>query len=132
MFRQRRPSAQATTGAKRMSCAVRGVAAPSGLRCQPLDPHNRLQRDAARATDSWTYIERVRETQQLSRRMVESFLTSFDILVTPTMACLPPLVGSWREGADKDPRMPVVNSYPMAVFTSLFNVPTGDLDPHPP
>ncbi len=87
-----------------------------------IEPHNRLQRDAARTIDSWAYAEGVQKTQQLSRRIVESFVASFDLLVTPTMACLPPPVGAWREGTDKDPRMAVVNSYPMAVFTSLFNV----------
>jgi amidase len=38
------------------------------------------------------------------------------------MACLPPPVGAWRAGVSDDPLMALVNSYPMAVFTSLFNV----------
>jgi amidase len=63
----------------------------------------------------------VRTTQHLSRRIVEDFVTSFDLLVTPTMACLPPPVGAWRTGSN-DPLMALHNSYPMAVFTSLFNV----------
>jgi amidase len=79
-------------------------------------------RDAARATDSWTYAEGVRTTQVLSRRIVEAFVTGFDLLVTPTMACLPPPIGAWRAGTDDDPLMALLNSYPMAVFTSLFNV----------
>jgi amidase len=87
-----------------------------------VEPHNRVLRDAARAVDSWAYVERVRKTQQLSRRIVEGFLDSFDLLVTPTMACLPPQVGAWRAGTDADPLMALFNSYPMAVFTSLFNV----------
>jgi amidase len=72
--------------------------------------------------DSWTYGEDVRRTQHLSRRMVDAFVTSFDLLVTPTMACLPPLIGAWRNGTDDNPLIAVMNSYPMAVFTSLFNV----------
>lgn len=87
-----------------------------------IEPHNRAMRDAARATDSWAYAEGVRKTQHLSRRITEGFLASFDLLVTPTMACLPPPVGAWRKGTDHEPLMAVVNSYPMAVFTSLFNV----------
>jgi amidase len=55
-----------------------------------VEPHNRALREAARAIDSWAYTEGVRKTQQLSRRIIEAFLTSFDLLVTPTMACLPP------------------------------------------
>src|SRR5262249_39263445 len=87
-----------------------------------IEPHNRVLRDAARAIDSWDYTEGVRKTQQLSRQIVEGFLASFDLLVTPTMACLPPPVGAWRAGTDADPLMALFNSYPMAVFTSLFNV----------
>jgi amidase len=87
-----------------------------------IEPNNRLRRDAARATDSWAYAEGVKKTQLLSRRIVEGFIGSFDLLVTPTMACLPPLVGAWRAGTDSDPQMAMVNSFPMGVFTSLFNV----------
>jgi amidase len=38
------------------------------------------------------------------------------------MACLPPPVGFWRTGLDENPLAALLNSYPMAVFTSLFNV----------
>jgi amidase len=87
-----------------------------------IEPHNRALREAARAIDSWAYVEGVRRTQQLSRGIVEGFGASFDMLVTPTMACLPPPIGAWRAGTDQDALMALLNSYPMAVFTSLFNV----------
>jgi amidase len=87
-----------------------------------IEPHNRAQRDAARATDSWAYAEGVRKAQRLSRRIIDGFLASCDLLVTPTMACLPPPVGAWRAGTDENPLMALLNSYPMAVFTSLFNI----------
>jgi amidase len=87
-----------------------------------VEPHNRALRQAARAIDSWTYAESVRKAQQLSRSIVEGFLASFDLLLTPTMACLPPPIGAWREGTDDEPLMALLNSYPMAVFTSLFNI----------
>jgi amidase len=87
-----------------------------------VEPHNRALRDAARAIDSWTYAEGVKKTQQLSRRIVEAFVTNFDLLVTPTMACLPPPVGALRAGTNDEPLMVLLNGYPMAVFTSLFNV----------
>jgi amidase len=45
-----------------------------------------------------------------------------DVLLMPTMACLPPPVGSVWEGADDDPTIPLFNCYPMAVFTSIWNV----------
>src|SRR5262249_37900244 len=87
-----------------------------------VEPHNRVLHDAARAIDSWAYAEGVRKTKPFSRRIVEGFLARFDLLVTPTMACLPPPVGAVRAGTDDDPLMALFNSYPMVVFTSLFNV----------
>lgn len=87
-----------------------------------VEPHNRALRDAARLVDSWSYAEAVQRAEVLSRRIVDGFLAGFDVLVTPTMACLPPPVGGWRPGTDRDPLMAVLNCYPLAVFTSLFNV----------
>lgn len=87
-----------------------------------IEPHNRALRHAARSVNSWDYVESVQATQHLSRRIVEAFVARYDVLVTPTMACLPPLIGAWRAGTDDDPLMALVNSYPMAVFTSVFNV----------
>ncbi|WP_330461189.1 amidase [Streptomyces sp. NBC_00820] len=87
-----------------------------------VEPHNRALRAAARSIDSWSYAQGVRKTQQLSRRVVEGFVEGFDLLVTPAMACLPPLVGAWRPGTDVDPLAALRNSYPMGVFTSVFNV----------
>ncbi|KMO94934.1 amidase [Streptomyces roseus] len=87
-----------------------------------VEPHNRALRDAARAVDSWSYAQAVTGAQQLSRRVVEGFVAGFDLLVTPTMACLPPAIGAWRAGTGEDPMAALRNSYPMGVFTSLFNV----------
>ncbi|MDH6537654.1 amidase [Streptomyces sp. SPB4] len=87
-----------------------------------VEPHNRALRDAARSVDSWAFAEAVTRTQHLSRRVVEGFLPRFDLLVTPTMACLPPTVGAWRAGTGDDPLAALRNSYPMGVFTSLFNI----------
>ncbi|MGX1548717.1 amidase [Streptomyces adustus] len=87
-----------------------------------VEPHNRALRAAARSVDSWSYTEGVRKAQQLSRRIVEDFLAGFDLLVTPTTAWLPPPVGAWRAGADDHPLAALLNSYPLGVFTSVFNV----------
>jgi amidase len=87
-----------------------------------IEPHNRALRRAAQSINLWDYVERVQASQHLSRRIVEAFVARYDVLVTPTMACLPPLIGAWRAGTDDDPLMALVNSYPMAVFTSVFNV----------
>jgi amidase len=58
----------------------------------------------------------------MSRAIVEALIARFDLLVTPTMACLPPPVGAWRQGTEADPLMALLNCYPLAVFTSLCNV----------
>ncbi|MFJ8430689.1 amidase [Kitasatospora sp. NPDC094019] len=87
-----------------------------------IEPHNRSLREAAHALDSWDYAEGVKRAQRMSRRIVEGFVAGFDLLVTPTMACLPPRVGAWRAGTAEDPLAALRNSYPMGVFTSLFNV----------
>ena len=87
-----------------------------------IEAHNQALRKAAQAVDSWSYVESVKRTQELSRCIVEGFVANFDVLVTPTMACLPPPIGAWRAGTDVNPLMALINSYPMAVFTSLFNV----------
>lgn len=87
-----------------------------------IEPRNRALRAAAREVDSWAYAEAVRRAQRLSRRVVEDFVARFDVLVTPTMACLPPLIGAWRAGVEDDPLRAVRNIYPMAVFTSVFSV----------
>ncbi|QKW18478.1 amidase [Kitasatospora sp. NA04385] len=87
-----------------------------------VEPHNRALREAAHAADSWAYARAVQSAQRLSRALVEGFLAGFDLLVTPTMACLPPRIGAWRTGTAADPAAAVRNSYPMGVFTSVFNV----------
>lgn len=87
-----------------------------------VEPLNRALREAAHGIDSWTFAEALHTTQVLSRRVVQSFVAGYDLLVTPTMACLPPAVGALLAGAEDEPMMALFNSYPMAVFTSLFNV----------
>jgi amidase len=54
--------------------------------------------------------------------LTPTIVATFDLLVTPTMACLPPPVGALRGGTGDDPLLALRNSYPMALFASLFNV----------
>ena len=87
-----------------------------------VEPLNQALRAAARTVDSIAYAESVIRTQLLSRRIVSSIVAKFDLLVTPTMACLPPEVGAWRTGMDADPMMGLFNVFPMGIFTSIFNI----------
>ncbi|MEU6147865.1 hypothetical protein ABZ848_46955 [Streptomyces sp. NPDC047081] len=43
----------------------------------------------------------------------------------------PPLVGAWREGVEEHPLTALLNSCPMGVFRSVFNV-TGQPAISPP
>ncbi|RKE17857.1 amidase [Streptomyces sp. TLI_171] len=87
-----------------------------------IEPHNRALREAAHGIDSWRFSQAVQTTQRLSRQIVEGFAASFDLLVTPTMACLPPRIGAWRAGTATDPLAALRNAYPMGIFTSVFNI----------
>jgi amidase len=87
-----------------------------------VEPHNRALREAAQALDSWTFARAVDRAQRMSRAIVTPFVDHFDLLVTPTMSCLPPPVGAWRRGIAEDPLAAVRNCHPMVVFTTLCNV----------
>ncbi|MFZ4518695.1 MAG: amidase [Microthrixaceae bacterium] len=87
-----------------------------------LEAHNRAERDRARATDAIAYVEAVTALQRASRDVTAQFGTELDVLVTPTMAVLPPPVGSVWAGSEDDPTAPIANCTPMATFTALFNV----------
>jgi amidase len=89
---------------------------------EAVEPHNRALREAAQSLDSWAYAKVLDRAQRMSRAIVEPLLDRFDLLVTPTMACLPPPVGAWRAGVEDDPLAAVRNCHPMVVFTSLCNV----------
>jgi amidase len=87
-----------------------------------IEPLNAALREEARKIDSLTFAESVRSTQRLARPLIAPFGRDFDVLLTPTMAVPPPKVGTWREGTDVDPQAGLMNCYPMAIFTSIFNV----------
>jgi amidase len=87
-----------------------------------IEPLNAALRAEARKIDSLAFAESVRSTQRLARPVIAPFGRDFDVLITPTMTVQPPKVGSWRAGMDVDPQMALMNCYPMAIFTSIFNV----------
>jgi amidase len=87
-----------------------------------MEPLNIALRDLAKAVDSASYVEAVYLTQIMARGLVAPFGTTFDLLLTPTMACLPLRVGEVWNGADVDPSMPLLNCFPMAAFTAVWNI----------
>jgi amidase len=89
---------------------------------EALEPLNALLRGLATGVDSLTYTSSVRATQRMARTILGNFGRDFDVLVTPTLACLPPEVGSWKVGMDTEPYMGLLNCVPMAAFTAVWNV----------
>ena len=87
-----------------------------------VEPHNRAMHEDALATDSIAYVESVMLTQTLTRELAAPFGRDIDVMVTPTMAVEPPRCGAVWEGAELDPLMAVLNCYPMATFTTPWNV----------
>ena len=86
-----------------------------------IEPLNAALRAQARTVDSLDFATAVRATQRMARSVIAPFGRDFDVLVTPTMAVQPPEIGTWRS-SDDDPTSGLLNCYPMAVFTSIFNV----------
>jgi amidase len=87
-----------------------------------IEPLNAALRRAGQSTDSISYVEAVMHTQVLGRPLMAAFVDGLDVLVTPTMAVEPPRCGSVWEGADVEPMLALMNCFPMAVFTSVWNV----------
>lgn len=87
-----------------------------------LEPLNAVLRQQALDLDSISYVEAVYRTQLMARSLVAPFGADYDVLLTPTMACLPPTVESVWDGADADPLAALGNCFPMAAFTAVWNV----------
>lgn len=90
----------------------------------PLEDRDRIQAfnqpSAGRSADD--YVAAVQTAQRVTRELASQFENRIDLLLTPTMAVEPPLVGSWRTGVDETPELALMNCAPMAEFTSLFNL----------
>jgi amidase len=89
---------------------------------EAIEPLNAALRRAGQSTDSIGYVEAVMRTQLLGRPLMANFVDGLDVLVTPTMAVEPPRCGSVWEGVDVEPMLALMNCFPMAVFTSVWNV----------
>lgn len=87
-----------------------------------IEPLNAVLRAEAAKVDSLTYRRAVADTERRCRSIIAQFGDRFDVLVTPTMAVEPPRCGSHLVGAEDAPIVALLNCYPMAVFTSIWNV----------
>jgi amidase len=87
-----------------------------------MERHNRANHEQALATSAIDFSRAQMLLQRESRPFTAQFGRDLDVLVTPTMAVLPPEVGSIWAGVEDDPGAPLVNATPMACFTAVFNV----------
>lgn len=87
-----------------------------------IEPLNAALRAEAAKVDSLAYRRAVATTERLCRPLIAQFGERFDVVVTPTMAVEPPRCGSHLVGAEEAPINALLNCYPMAVFTSIWNV----------
>jgi amidase len=99
-----------------------GTMAGRELGPDDVEPFTWAQAELGRAVTADAYVEAVESLRAWSRRMAcwwEPDGGGFDLLLTPTMATPPPLLGEIR-GAD--PEGALVAATPSATFTVPFNV----------
>ncbi len=99
-----------------------GLAAYRGIDVNRLEPHNRASFEAGSALGSIEFVAALGELQRATRRVVARWGEDFDVLVTPTMAILPPVAGTVLEQAHAEPAGIPVDALSMAAFTAPFNV----------
>ncbi len=87
-----------------------------------VEPLSRAMLEQARTASSFDYVRALIRLQMASRQIVAAWGRDFDVLLTPTIATLPPKIGALYEGADANPLLPIVRASEMAAFTPLFNV----------
>jgi len=87
-----------------------------------MEPHNRAAYQAGQAVDSITFVRALGDLQRFSRTLVSRWGRDFDVLVTPTMAILPPVAGSVLAQSHAAPADMPADVLSMATFTAPFNV----------
>jgi amidase len=83
-----------------------------------LEPMTKAMVGSAGGVSAVEYIDAVAAMHQVGRDMARLF-TDIDVLVTPTMACLPPPIG---QVTLSDTERYISNAAPMAAFTAVFNM----------
>jgi amidase len=93
-----------------------------GVNWDRVEPHVAAQLANARATSSFDYAASARALERYSRDLVSSWGADFDVLVTPTMAILPPPAGAILQQAHAQPGEPVDAVLAMVAFTIFANI----------
>ncbi|MGW6395665.1 amidase [Streptomyces sp. NPDC055103] len=86
------------------------------------EPHLRFRMDRAAGRHSGEYTRAANLLAEESRAVRAQWGQEFDLLLTPTMACLPPRVDALLQEANADPGGPRTTETQMISFTSICNI----------
>jgi amidase len=84
-----------------------------------LEPYTRAMVEMGRRTSFVGYAEHLDRLRDYSNRVLHGW-QGIDLLVTPTLAELPPPIGAFTR--DGEPMWPMVRSAPQVCFTAPFNL----------
>jgi amidase len=110
--------------------ATAGIADYDGVDWERVEPHNRHSYEAAKRLGAYEYVVAAQSLERLSRREVARWGRDFDVLLTPTSAILPPLVGTVLEAQHAAPEQAtfdVVRSVSFAAYANLTGLPAISL-----
>jgi amidase len=103
--------------------AAAGLADYEGVDWDLVEPHNRHSYEAASSEISaYDYVVAAQALEKLSRQEVARWGRDFDVLLTPTSAILPPLVGSVLEAQHAAPEVATFDVVASVVFAAFGNV----------
>jgi amidase len=86
------------------------------------EPHLRRRMERATSRHSGSYARAAAMIQEESRIVVAQWGREFDVLLTPTMACPPPLAGRVLDEANNNPDGLRLTETQMISFTAVCNV----------
>ncbi|MFB7512244.1 amidase [Streptomyces sp. NPDC056144] len=86
------------------------------------EPHLRFRMDRAAGKHSGEYTRAANLLAEESREIRAQWGREFDLLLTPTMACLPPPVDALLKEANADPGGPRTTETRMISFTAICNI----------
>jgi amidase len=84
-----------------------------------LEPYTHAMVGIGRGTSFVDYVELVQRLREYGERVLHGW-NDIDLLVTPTLAELPPPIGTYTR--EQEPMWPMVRSAPDVCFTSPFNI----------
>ncbi|HEV7482878.1 MAG TPA: amidase [Solirubrobacterales bacterium] len=103
--------------------AAAGLADYEGVDWDQVEPHNHHSYKAASSEISaYDYVVAAQTLEKLSRQEVARWGRDFDVMLTPTSAILPPLVGSVLEAQHAAPEVATFDVVASVVFAAFGNV----------